>query len=300
MFSVDAREIRVQKGLLMKSVSLLSRPSLLSNFRALYAIVKKDWKQYWRYPLNAVSSVFQPLIWLTPVYFMGRAFSLNGQALGFAQYSGTADYMSVILIGTVLENFINAVFWGMGYALKNDMDAGVMESNWLTPTPRLLILVGRSLTNLIVTFATSLMMLLLATLAFGFHASGDVLNAFLPVLPMLVGLYGFGFAFAALVLLVREANTLVDMSSFLVQLFSGSNFPVNSLPRWLLPISLALPLTYGLDAARGTLLKTNTILPVQWEMVLLVVFMFVMLWLGSWAFRSLERRVRKLGTLGQH
>jgi ABC-2 type transport system permease protein len=284
----------------MESDSLLSQPSHMSMLRALYAIAKKDWKQYWRYPLNAVSSVFQPIIWLTPVYFMGRAFSLNGQALGFAQYSGTADYMSFILIGTILENFINAVFWGMGYALKNDMDAGVMESNWLTPVPRLLILVGRSLTNLVVTFATSLMMLLLATLLFGFHASGEVLNAFLPVLPMLIGLYGFGFAFAALVLLIREANALVDMSSFLVQLFSGSNFPVNSLPRWLLPVSLALPLTYGLDAVRGFLLKTNTILPIGWEMLLLVLFMIVMLWLGSWAFSSLERRVRKLGTLGQH
>jgi ABC-2 type transport system permease protein len=272
----------------------------MSTLRALFAIVKKDWKQYWRYPLNAVSSVFHPLIWLTPVYFMGHAFSLNGQALGFAQYSGTADYMSFILIGTVLENFINAVFWGMGYALKNDMDAGVMESNWLTPTPRLLILVGRSITNLIVTFATSLVMLLLAAIVFGFSASGDVIQAFLPVIPMLVAMYGFGFAFAALVLLMREANTMVDMSSFLVQLFSGSNFPVNSLPRWLLPVSLALPLTYGLDAVRGYLLKTPTILPLYWELVLLVAFMFAMLWLGAWVFRSLERRVRRLGTLGQH
>jgi ABC-2 type transport system permease protein len=290
-----------KKGIiLMERNLLLSQPSRMSMLRALFAIVKKDWKQYWRYPLNAVSSVFQPIIWLTPVYYMGHAFSLNGQALGFAQYSGTADYMSFILIGTVLENFINAVFWGMGYALKNDMDSGVMESNWLTPVPRLLILTGHSITNLIVTFATSTMMLLLATFLFGFQVSGDVLNAFLPVIPMLAGLYGFGFAFAALVLLIREANAMVDMSSFLVQLFSGSNFPVNSLPRWLLPISLALPLTYGLDAVRGFLLKTNTILPIHWELALLVVFMFVMLWLGSWAFRSLERRVRRLGTLGQH
>jgi hypothetical protein len=35
-------------------------------------------------------------------------------------------------------------------------------------------------------------------------------------------------------------------------------------------------------------------------MVLLIVFMFVMLWIGITAFRSLERRVRMLGTLGQH
>lgn len=284
----------------METKFLLSQPSPLSNLRALFAIVKKDWKRFWRYPLNAVSNVFQPIIWLTPVYFMGQAFSVNGQAQGFAQYAGTADFMSFILLGTVLTNFINAVFWGMGYSLKEDMDAGVLESNWLTPVPRLLILVGRSLTNLMVTAATSSLMLVVASLLFGFRVTGDVLQAFVPVVPMLLGLYGFGFAFAALVLVMREANTMVDMSSFLLQIFTGSNFPVSSLPKWLLPISLALPLTYGLDAVRGYLLKTPTILPLYWELILLVVFMFAMLWLGTWAFRSLERRVRRLGTLGQH
>ena len=278
----------------------LSRPSIASSLRALYAIALKDWKQYWRYPLNAVSTVLQPVIWLAPVYFMGKAFSTNGQALGFAQYSGTPDFTSFIILGYVLGNFINAVFWGMGYALKNDMDAGVMESNWLTPVPRLLILIGHSLTNLFVTTLTSLAMLIVAGLIFGFHPTGNVLSAILVIIPMLLGLYGFGFAFAALVLIVREANTMVDISNFLVSLLSGTDFPVTALPKWLLPISLALPLTYGLDAARTYLIGTRTIMLVQWEITLLILFMFSMLWLGSQAFKSLERRVRRLGTLGQH
>jgi len=278
----------------------LSQPTMFSHLRALYALIRKDWKQYWRYPLNAVSSIFQPLIWIAPVYFMGQAFSENGKAIGFSQYSGTTDFMSFILLGTVLESFINAVFWGMGYALKNDMDSGVMESNWLTPIPRLLILIGHSVTNLVVTAVTSIGMLIFGGLIFGFNASGDVFKAFLPIIPMMVGLYGFGFAFAAVVMLIREANTLVDVSSFLVQIFSGSNFPVNALPRFLLPVALALPLTYGLDAVRANLIGTNTILPLQRELLLLIVFMFVMLWIGTATFRSLERRVRTLGTLGQH
>lgn len=284
----------------MESNFLLSQPTTASHLRALLAIVRKDWKQYWRYPLNAVSTVFQPVIWLAPVYFMGKAFSVNGQALGFAQYSGTSDFMSFIILGAVLGNFINAVFWGMGYALKNDMDAGVMESNWLTPIPRLLILIGRSLTNLFVTAVTSLGMLFVCGLIFGFHPTGDVIGAVLAVIPMLIGLYGFGFAFAGLVLIMREANTMVDMSAFLVQIFSGTDFPVTVLPKWLLPIALLLPLTYGIDAARGLLLNTNTLMAIGLEVALLIVFMFVMLWIGSWIFYRVERRVRTLGTLGQH
>ena len=155
-------------------IESLTQPSLMTQLRALFIIARKDWKVFWRYPLNAVSMIFQPIIWLTPIYFMGKAFSSNGQALGFAAYSGTSDYMSFILIGTVLSNFILTVFWGMGYALKNDMDAGVMESNWLTPIPRLLILVGRSLTNLFVTAVTSIGMLVVCSLIFGFRPTGNV------------------------------------------------------------------------------------------------------------------------------
>lgn len=278
----------------------LFQPTFATQFHAFSAIVRKDWKQYWRYPLNAVSTIFQPVIWLAPVYFMGKAFSTNGQALGFAQYSGTADYMSFLILGAILGNFVNAVFWGMGYALKNDMDSGVMESNWLTPIPRLLILIGHSVTNLIVTAITSFGMLIVCKLVFGFNPTGDVLKAVGAIIPMLIALYGFGFAFAGIVLIMREANTLVDTSAFMVQVFSGTDFPVTILPKWLLPISLLLPLTYGLDATRGFLLKTNTLLPLNVEMMLLVFFMFVMLWFGNWIFRRIERRVRVLGTLGQH
>jgi ABC-2 type transport system permease protein len=278
----------------------LSQPSWRTQLRALFVIARKDWKVFWRYPLNAVSQIFQPIIWITPVYFMGKAFSTDGQALGFAAYSGTGDYMSYILLGTVLTNFILTVFWGMGYALKQDMDAGVLESNWLTPVPRLLILIGRTLTSLLTTTIISMVMLVIAGALFGFKPTGNTLAAFLTAVPMLIGLYGFGFAFAALVLIMREANTLVDVSSFLVQGFSGTNFPIQSLPSWLIPISLALPLTYGLDAVRGWILQTETILPIRVEIALLIVSMFVMLGVGSWVFYRVERRVRTLGTLGQH
>ena len=208
--------------------------------------------------------------------------------------------MSFLIISAVISNFISTVFWGMGYSLKNDMDAGVLESNWMTPINRLLLLVGRSLNNLFITSITSILMVILAALMFGFHPTGNLMAAILTMLPMLLGFYGFGFAFAALVMIMREANTMVDMGSFLVDLLSGSQFPVNVLPRWLLPIALSIPLTYGFDAVRGWLLKTKTILPIHQEINLLLVFMVLMIIIGVIAFTALERKVRAKGTLGQY
>ena len=84
----------------------LSQPTFATQLRALFVIAKKDWKVFWRYPLNAISHVFQPIIWVTPVYFMGKAFSTNGQALGFAQYSGTGDYMSSLSANPMPQNTV--------------------------------------------------------------------------------------------------------------------------------------------------------------------------------------------------
>ncbi len=278
----------------------LSKPSFASYLRALAAIAKRDWLEFWRYPLNAISMVLQPMVWLAPAYFMSLAFSVNGQARGFAAYTGTSDYMSFIILGTALSNFIGAVFWGMGFSLKNDMNAGVLESNWLAPVPRPLLMAGRTAVNLLITTIISLGILGTAALVFGFRPTGSALSAVLSVLPMLIGLYGFGFAFAALVLLLREANTLVDVSNFLVQLVSGESFPVTVLPRWLLPLALAVPITYGFDVFRALLIRTRSLLPVPLEVALLVGFMFGMIAFGLWIFRLLERHVRVRGTLGQY
>lgn len=284
----------------MNPIFNLPKRNLRSYLVALWHITRKDWRIYWRYPINAFSSIFQPIIWLTPIYFLGQAFSTNGEALGFAGYSGTTDYMSFIILGEMLSSFISAVFWGMGYSLKNDMDAGVMESNWMTPIPRLFLLVGRTINSLVITTITSLGTVLLAALIFGFRIGSQLGAALLTLLPVLIGLYGFGFAFAALVMLVREANTMVDLGNGMVNFFSGTQFPVKALPKWLLPVSLALPLTYGFDAIRGWLLNTDTILPLQTEILLLILFMVVMVVVGVLSFNALERKVRRMGTLGQH
>ena len=53
--------------LIMDTNFVLFQATAATQFQALWAIVRKDWKQYWRYPLNAVSTVFQPVIWLAPV-----------------------------------------------------------------------------------------------------------------------------------------------------------------------------------------------------------------------------------------
>ncbi len=282
----------------------LARPGWRSTLLAVLAIARKDWTLFFRYPLNAVLRVVEPFMWLAPIYFLGQTFAGSGEGAaggaGFAAYTGTTDYFTFILIGMILSNYTNAVFWGIGLSLKNEMDSGVLESNWLAPVPQIVFLVGRTLASLTIVTINNALILLLAWLAFGVSFQGDILAAVAVIVPFLVVLYGFGFAFAGLVLLMRDANVLIDTSNYIVVLLSGAQFPVQVLPRFLVPLALALPLTYGLDLTRSFLIGTQTLLPRQLEIAILVLAMAVMVPGGYGVFRLIERHCRTRGTIGMH
>lgn len=274
---------------------------LQKQLRAISGIFRRDFKIFTRYPLNAIFRIIEPIIWFIPIYFMGKGFAVNGHNAGFAAYTGTGDYVAFLLLGGILSSYVSAVLWGIGLSLKDQMDTGVLESNWLTPIPRLTHLIGQSLFNVIVTTLNSGGMALVIWGIFGFEFNFEKIGAaILTALPMLVAIYGFGFGFAALVMLIREANTLIDTGNFILNSLSGANFPITVLPRFLTVISLSIPLTYGYDAVRGLLLGTKTILPIQTSQLILVIFMFVMIVFGVLVFKWLERRCRRLGTIGMH
>jgi len=279
----------------------MRRVSGLRHFiMAVWAIFKKDVQVFLSYPLNAIMRLVEPVMWLTPVYFMSRSFQVDGVNIGLQAYIGTSDYMAFLILGAFVSSYVSAVFWGMGYSLKNEMDAGVLESNWLTPVPILVQLLGRSAFSLFITTLNSLSIGFMVWLMFGFELLGPLLPAILIMVPLLIALYGFGFGLAGVVLITNNANNIIDIVSNNITVLSGSQFPIKVLPRPLMAISLALPLTYAYDAIRGIVLRTETLLPLGVEVGILVGFMFVSFSLGFMIFKRIEKRCRSMGTLAQH
>lgn len=268
--------------------------------RAAGAIFRRDLRIFFRYPVDAIFWVFEPIMWLTPLHFMSRSFAVGGQNLGLAGYTGTSDYMAFLVLGGVIGSYVSSVMWSMGFSLKNEMDLGVLEVNWLTPVPVVIQLVGRSLFNLTHTTIKIACTMSLVWRIFGFSITGSIWPAFLTVLPMIIGLYGLGLGIAALVLISKNANNIIDMTHFMVNTLSGREFPITVLPKFLLGFSLAIPLTYGYDAIRGLLLGTRTLLPVATEQLLLVVVMAISVFGGYLVFRRIERRCRATGNLAHH
>ncbi|MDR5684250.1 MAG: ABC transporter permease [Armatimonadota bacterium] len=268
-------------------------------WRAVVATAVRSLRAYFRYPFNAVMQLFNFVAWLPPLYFLGRAFMVDGSLPGLAAYAGTDDYAAFLVVGWIAAGFVYAAYWGVGFSLYEEMTTGTLEAVWLAPAPRWAVLVGRSVHMLVVT-AVQAGVVLAASWLLGVRFAPDAVRAVWVLLPGLVALYGLGLAVAALVLVAKNPNNLIDMVSYGMNFLSGDRVPVASFPAPLLWLALAMPTTYAFDGIRHALLGTTPLLPFWTELVLLCALALLTAGLGWVAFRAADRRVRVGGTLGHH
>jgi len=137
-------------------------------------------------------------------------------------------------------------------------------------------------------------------LIFGVRLNGSGWMLALVMLAAIPAIYGLGFAFASLVITVKEANAFVFLIRGLVMIFCGITFPVTILPDWMQAFSRWLPQTYlihGMRAAAFTNAGVNELLP---DLIPLLSFGTFWLIVGYLAFIWMERRARQTGAIGQY
>lgn len=257
-------------------------------------------KIYFRYPLNFILTLFDPIIWLTPFYFMGKAFSTNGELSGFKSYTGNSDFMGFLVLGYMITNYISTAFWSMGFSLKEEMRQGVLESNWSAPVNRINLLVSKSLFQFCASTFENLLTGIICHFAFGFNITPRILTFLLYLIPGIIAMLGLGLAISALVLMAKDANTIIDISNSVVSALSGGYFPVKVLPRGFLIISMLLPLTYLNDSSRALLINQTPIIPLNYQLLIIFVSMFALSFMGSRIFYAAERKCRSKGIIGTH
>lgn len=257
-------------------------------------------KMYFRYPINFIMTLFDPLMWLTPFYFMAKSFSKNGSMTGFAQYTGNSNFIGFLVLGYMISSYISMVFWVMGFSLKEEMRQGVLESNWCTPANRIVLMISKSSFNFCATTFEVILTGIVCHFAFGFKINAGLLKAIAFLIPGIIGMLGLGLAIGALVLLAKEANGIIDLSSSIVNGLSGSFFPIKVMPRLLIFISIILPLTYVYDSSRAILINQSSLFPLNKEFLIIILSMVGFCSIGSFIFMRVDRRCRSSGTLGTH
>jgi ABC-2 type transport system permease protein len=280
----------------------LGRPGFLADWHALLAVMKREWVIFLRYPSWVISLFIWPVIF--PLSYIFTAHALSGKnGIGLAQFyslTGIMDYAGYMAIGTIIWMWQNVVLWNVGGSLRNEQMRGTLESNWLSPTWRFAYLLGSSAPQLL----SMLMFLMVSALEFvfifGVQFEGSLWLTVLAILFAIPSIYGLGFAFASIVINVKEANAFVFLVRGMVMVFCGITYPISVLPEWMRHVSAWLPQTYIIHAVRTAALSNEGLPAIAFDLKMLALFGAVWLTLGYLAFNWMERRARRTGAIGQY
>jgi ABC-2 type transport system permease protein len=280
----------------------LGKPGLFSDLRALFAVVRREWTIFRRYPSWIIALFIWPLIFPMMYILTARALSgPDGSGLqDFLQTTGANEYIGYIIVGTTVWMWQNIVLWDVGFSLRDEQMRGTLESNWLAPTWRFAYLLGKSGPQLV-----SMSMFIAITalefgLLFGIRLNGSAWMVLLMMLAAIPAVYGLGFAFASLVITVKEANAFVFLIRGLVMIFCGITFPISLLPGWMQSVAGWLPQTYLIHGMRAAAFSNAGIPELLPDLIPLLLFGVFWLGIGYFTFLWMERRARRTGAIGQY
>jgi ABC-2 type transport system permease protein len=280
----------------------LARPGFSANFQALWAVARREWTIFKRYPSWVISLFIWPMIF--PMAYLLTARALSGvDGSGLVQFqlnTGVSDYIGYIAVGTTIWMWQNIVLWDIGFALRNEQMRGTLESNWLSPTWRFSFLIGSTIPQLVSMAMFMTIAVLEFALVFGVRFQGSLWLSLLVLLVSIPSIYGLGFAFASVVITAKEAHAFVFLVRGLVMIFCGITFPVTLLPEWMQSITYWLPQTYVIHAMRMAALSPATIPDLLPDILPLLFFGVFWLTAGYLLFNWMERRARQTGSIGQY
>jgi ABC-2 type transport system permease protein len=225
-----------------------------------------------------VGSLGQPLLFLVALGFgLGPVFQKAGQG-NYFQFLGPGVICMGILFTGVFAGI--QVIW--------DRQFGFLKETLVAPVTRFEIMFGKTLGGATVAFIQGCFVLIL-TIIVGFR-----INNFFMVPLALAAMFLIALFFTALGISI--ASILEDMQgfqlilNFIVQpvfFLSGALFPLSGVVSFLSIISSFDPLSYGVDAVRGSLTGVSHFGLVT-DFTVLIVICSIVLAIGSYLFSKVE------------
>jgi ABC-2 type transport system permease protein len=266
----------------------------------LVASTQKELLIMLRYPVEFAASFVQVFLIVIILTLAGLMFSPNG-----VRSEGNSATAGLVVYGFILFMFLSDTLWSIGYNVRREQKQGTLEQLYLSPASKFLTMLSRIALTLIWTGSLCLLSAVLMSVMLGRLPFANLPLGLLILALALSGTFGTGFAFAAVTLRVREAGqTLANLAQFAFMVLCAPFFPFSALPEWLRNVSRFIPLSYGVDAFRSTLMGYPNgypeLAPIGVEIAIVAAFGLLMPVLGFWLYQQEENRARKKGSLSEY
>ncbi|MGC4056983.1 MAG: ABC transporter permease [Chitinophagaceae bacterium] len=194
-----------------------------------------------------------------------------------------------ILPGQLGFSLLAGSVFGTAFIFFNMRQTLVLKRFFATPVRREIIVLSEGFARLLFQLVTAAVIIGVGYFAFDYHlihGGATVLQMLLLCVLGVMVFMGFGFAVSGLVKSEASIPPLANMITMPQFLLAGTFFSIESFPKWLQPISRAMPLTYLNDALRRTAfegaglweLRTDILILLIWGVVVYIVAGKVFKW----------------------
>ena len=274
---------------------------LRSNLFVVWNELVKNIKTLLAYPAILVFWAIFPIFWFIPFILQGQAFVGGLQSASFAQITGSGEYVPFIVIGAVLNSYVNTLLYGMGENIRREAYQGTLDYVLAAPCNKAYVLIGKALSESLSSTIFAASQLSISVLLFGMNITlGVMLPVFFIVILLMLGLYGMSLILAAFSLMYKQSYDLSQTIGYVFYIFAPVRYPIESLPTWAQIFGKLIPLTYALIIVRSIMLLGTNLSTVYLEVLALLIIDIVLLVAGFYLFSWMEEKTKKSGTISHH
>jgi len=277
--------------------SSLCRRSFWSELRVVWAFSRINLLVYSRYPLNpffdsiwTMTNIFQLVF--TGVMFVGAYYSTE-----LSRLTGIGDFVSYWVLGGLVMTYGGITLSTIAGSLRQEMQQGTLESCWMAPIRRFVLLTNRILLNLLWVTVFNTINVFVVFLIFKPVWNPDWFSIIIILLLTILSNYSFGILMGGLTVVSKNSGQILGVWSEVLMILSAYQFPIAVLGEWSV-LSNFVPYYYSIRAFRAVVLQNATFQMIIPDLVFLTLFSTVFLALSYAVFKRLESVAKRRGSLG--
>ena len=229
-----------------------------------------QWPQFMPVINNIVNKISNQKFANRPTYAVAD-FDYKRDVKEIREYK-TIDF---ILPGQLGFSLLSSGVFGVAFMFFNLRNTLVLKRFFATPISRTYIILGEGLARVIFQMLTAIVIIVAGRFLFGFTLINGVVTLLEMLVLSFIGLMvfmGLGFIVSGLATSDSSIPPFANLLTLPQFLLGGTFFSVEAFPKWLQPISKALPLTHLNTAMRAVAFEGQNLWDVKSEIAILLIW----------------------------
>ncbi len=273
---------------------------IIGELRAAWAISEKRWRISFRYPMDLLYFLVAPILWLLPQLIYGSTLLGGRYSETLETLTGTSDAWVFTSLGLVFNMFVAITLWSTAYGIRREEWTGTFEIMYVSPISRLTMIFGNALKSMMhLGFGLFIQLGVIIYWYWGLFTFKDLIVALLFLLISIVLIQGMAMILSGFVLWQKQGYRAVMLIQMIIEIITPVTYPIATMPRFLQYLSYGNPMTYGIEGFRNAIMFGTDWMTWLYLGILIVLSILLMI-IGVKSFESMEKLLRKKGTIGQY